>query len=84
MSERVAILASFYCSQDIPCFPNKMKFNNEEIVFESLKSWSTTEKNGHKIHVFEMNDSIGVYRLEFDPTILVWTLANDPGQTREA
>lgn len=76
INERVEVLAMF--RRNVPvgmlCYPAKMKFRNQEIVFTELGLRHPTAKGQRMVHVFDMSDGVNDYRLEFDAEGLTWTL----------
>jgi hypothetical protein len=56
------------------CYPAKMKYRNQEIVFTELGLRHPTAKGKRMIHVFDMTDGKNDYRLEFDAEYLTWKL----------
>ncbi len=76
LNERVDVVALYRMSGDITmlCFPYKMKYKNEEILFTELCLRHPTSKGHRMIHVFDVSDGTNDYRLEFDAEGLTWTL----------
>lgn len=76
LNERVDVVTLYRKSGDIStlCFPYKMKYKNEEIIFTELCLRHPTSKGHRMIHVFDVSDGINDYRLEFDAEGLTWTL----------
>ena len=76
LNERVDVIALYRKSGDITllCFPYKMKYKNEEIIFTELCLRHPTSKGHRMIHVFDVSDGTNDYRIEFDAEGLTWTL----------
>ena len=56
------------------CYPAKMKFGSQEIVFTELGLRHPAPKGQRMVHIFDMSDGTNDYRLEFDAEALTWTL----------
>lgn len=76
INERVAVIGIFHEAGDVGsiCFPYKMKFRGQEVVFTELGLRHPTSKGQRMIHVFDVSDGVNDYRLEFDAEVLSWTL----------
>jgi len=78
INKRVDVVASFKVNGDIAtlCYPHKMKYKNQEIIFTELGLRHPTEKGKRMVHVFDMSDGVNDYRLEFDAERLTWFLVS--------
>jgi len=76
VNERVDVAVLYRKQGDIAtlCFPYKMKFRGQEIVFTELCLRHPTTQGRRMVHVFDMTDGVNDYRLEFDAEGLTWTL----------
>lgn len=76
INERVAVVAVYHINTDVSqiCYPAKMRYRNQEIVFTELGLRHPTAKGKRMLHVFDMSDGSNDYRLEFDAEGLTWTL----------
>lgn len=76
INERVEIVAVYYAAVDVCgiCYPAKMRYRGQEIVFTELGLRHPTSKGKRMIHVFDMSDGVNDYRIEFDAEGLTWTL----------
>jgi hypothetical protein len=76
VNERVDVVAVYRRHGDVKllCFPHKMKFRNQELLFTELALRHPTHQGKRMIHVFDMYDGNNSYRLEFDAEALIWTL----------
>lgn len=76
INERVEVIAR-YLRQEASgslCFPAKMRYRQQEVVFTELGLRHPTTQGRRMIHVFDMSDGVSDYRLEFDAEGLTWTL----------
>lgn len=78
INKPVSVAVVFEKNGDINslCYPKKMKYGNQEIVFSELGLRHPTEKGKRMVHVFDMSDGTHDYRLEFDAERLTWTLVS--------
>lgn len=76
INERVEVVAVYHTSVDVSriCYPAKMRYRGQEILFTELGLRHPTSKGKRMIHVFDMSDGVNDYRLEFDAEGLTWTL----------
>lgn len=76
INERVDVVALYKKSGNVStlCFPCKMRYQNQEVVFTKLGLRHPTAKGKRMIHIFDMFDGTTCYRLEFDAEGLTWTL----------
>ena len=76
VNERVDVVAIYKASGDINtlCFPYKMKYKGEEILFTELCFRHPTSQGKRMIHVYDMTDGVNDYRLENDAEARTWTL----------
>jgi len=76
INERVEVVAVYRTGVDMSqiCYPAKMRYQGQEIVFTELGLRHPTTKGKRMIHVFDMSDGTNDYRLEFDAEGLTWTL----------
>lgn len=76
VNERVNVAAVFRAHSDVSsvCFPHKMRYKGNEIIFTELGLRHPTAQGKRMIHIFDMSDGINDYRLEFDAEGLIWTL----------
>jgi hypothetical protein len=76
LNERVDVVALYRKHGDISslCFPYKMKYRGEDIIFTELCLRHPTSKGHRMIHIFDMSDGVNDYRLEYDAEGLTWTL----------
>lgn len=76
LNERVDVVALFKKSGEVStlCFPCKMRYKGQDIIFTKLGLRHPTSKGKRMIHVFDMHDGTNDYRLEFDAEGLTWTL----------
>ena len=76
LDERVEVVALFRKNCDVSqiCLPHKMRYKNQEIIFNELGMRHPTSKGKRMIHVFDMSDGVNDYRLELDAEGLTWTL----------
>lgn len=76
INERVEVIAVYRTGVDpsIACFPAKMKWRGQEVLFTELGMRHPTSKGQKMVHVFDVTDSNNDYRLEYDAERLTWTL----------
>jgi hypothetical protein len=76
INERVDVIALYRKSGDAStlCFPYKMRYKNQDIVFTKLGLRHPTSRGKRMIHVFDVTDGANDYRLEYDAEGLTWTL----------
>jgi hypothetical protein len=76
INQRVDVAAVYKKSGEahLNCFPSRMRYNNQDIIFKKLAFRHPTAKGKRMIHVFDMSDGTNDYRLEFDAEGLTWTL----------
>jgi hypothetical protein len=76
LDERVDVVALYKKRGDIStvCFPCKMRYRGQDIVFTKLGLRHPTAKGKRMIHIFDVSDGTNDYRLEFDAESLTWTL----------
>lgn len=76
INERVEVIAVFRKDGDVSqlCWPAKMRFRAQDIIFTELGLRHPTSQGKRMIHVFDMSDSVNDYRLEFDAEGLTWKL----------
>ena len=85
INERVEVIATFHTvsGERLVCFPRKMRWRGQEIEFTSLGMRHPTTKGHRMVHVFDMSDGAGDYRLEFDAERLSWMLVAILGEPHE-
>lgn len=77
INERVAVVATYRLADAISlCYPVKMRYRGEEIVFTELGMRHPATRGKRMLHVFDMSDGANDYRLEFDGEALTWTLVS--------
>jgi hypothetical protein len=78
INERIEVIATFHTVETdrLICFPRKMRYRNQEVVFTTLGMRHPTAKGQRMIHVFEMSDGVNDYRLEFNAERLTWMLVS--------
>lgn len=78
VNKRVDVAVVFKKAGDIVtlCYPTKMKYAGQSVVFTELGLRHSTAKGKRMIHVFDMSDGTHDYRLEFDAEGLTWTLVS--------
>lgn len=83
---RVDVIAIYKAKGDIStlCFPYKMKYKGEVIIFTELCMRHPTSKGKRMIHIYDMSDGINDYRLENDAEARTWTLIAILGGTQTA
>ena len=76
INQKVDVIVSYktQANNRSACFPHKMRWKNQTIVFKELGLRHPTLKGQRMIHVFDMSDGTVDYRLEFDAELLSWTL----------
>jgi len=76
IGERVDVVCTFKKAGDIVtlCYPRKMKYKGQEIIFTELGLRHPTAQGKRMVHVFDMTDGVNDFRLEFDAEGLTWTL----------
>ena len=76
MNELIEVVAVYRTGVDIGqlCYPAKIRYQGQDIVFTELGLRHSTSKGKRMIHVFDMTDGSNDYRLEFDAEALTWTL----------
>ncbi len=76
VNERVDVVAIYKASGDITtlCFPWKMRYKGEEIIFTELCFRHPTSQGKRMIHVYDMTDGVNDYRIENDAEARTWTL----------
>lgn len=75
INERVEVIAVYKHGEvGRCCFPAKMKYRGQEVVFTELGLRHPTSKGKRMIHVFDVSDGVNDYRLEFDAERLSWNL----------
>lgn len=74
---RVAVVARYRVEDSLSiCYPAKMRYRDEEVVFTELGLRHPSIKGRRMVHVFDMSDGVSDYRLEFDAEGLTWTLVS--------
>lgn len=78
VNQRVDVVAFYRRAGDTNklCFPYKMKYQNQDIIFTELCLRHPTSQGHRMIHVFDVSDGSNDYRLEFDAESLTWTLVS--------
>ena len=76
INEVVEVVAVFRknTSDNMLCFPAKIKYKNQLIELVELGLRHPTTKGKRMIHVFDVSDGTNDYRLELDAENLIWTL----------
>ncbi len=76
INERVEVVAVYRTTVDVGqiCYPAKMRYRGQDILFTELGLRHPTAKGKRMIHVFDMSDGSNDYRLEFDAEGLTWTV----------
>ncbi len=76
INERVEVVAVYRTAVDVGqiCYPAKMRYRGQDILFTELGLRHPTAKGKRMLHVFDMTDGSNDYRLEFDAEALTWTL----------
>lgn len=76
INKRIDVVAVFRKNSEHGelCWPHKMRYQNQEVVFKELGLRHQTAKGKRMIHVFDMSDGVNDYRLEFDAQSLTWML----------
>lgn len=78
INERIEVIVTFHqvVGDRLVCYPRKMRWRGQEVVFTIFGMRHPTEKGKRMVHVFEMSDGVNDYRLEFDSERLTWMLVN--------
>jgi hypothetical protein len=78
INRRVKVWAIYQdgSTKEPPCQPIRMQYKNQLYNFSEIGLRHPTTKGKRMIHVFDMTDGSGDYRLEFDAEQLTWTLAS--------